>query len=47
VAKISPQVVIQKVDNILVPNGYSVIDSLPFLNKERYQTLIIEFESYI
>lgn len=47
VAKISPQVVIQKVDNILVPNGYSVINSLPFLNKERYQTLIIEFESYI
>lgn len=47
VAKISPQVVIQKVDNILVPNGYSIIDSFPFLNKERYHTLIIEFESYI
>lgn len=49
VAKISPQIVINKVDNVLVPNGYSVINSKswPFLNKKRYQTLIIEFESYI
>lgn len=40
-------VLIKQIDNILVPNGYSIINNFPFNNKNCFQTLIIEFESYI
>lgn len=47
VTKIQPEVIVKTIDNILVPNGYSIINNFPYYNSKRYQTLIIEFESYI